>query len=195
MGHLLGSRPLSCEFFRIQRAPLNLTFSQGQYVDGLRAPLVIHPPTEVYSYDEEFTVILGDWYHEQHSVLLKQFINIADPAGAEPVPGRHYDYYYLGHHSPDNLDAGLIYFAQNASYLGPTAGTSTSGSTVGFNENATLPFEPGKTYRLRVINTSAFSGFYFWIDGHDMRIIEADGVSPKYLDIPYLLELILFFVD
>ena len=20
--------------------------------------------------------------------------------------------------------------------------------------------------------------FYFWIDGHDMRIIEADGVSP-----------------
>jgi iron transport multicopper oxidase len=48
---------------------------------------------------------------------------------------------------------------------------------VGFNENATLPFEPGKTYRLRIVNTSAFSMFYFWIDGHDMRIIEADGVS------------------
>jgi iron transport multicopper oxidase len=50
-------------------------------------------------------------------------------------------------------------------------------SAVGFNENATLPFVPGKTYRLRVINMSAFSAFFFWIEGHDMTIIEADGVS------------------
>ena len=77
------------------------------------------------------------------------------------------------------LDSGLIYFAQNASYLGPIPGTSPSGvtSAVGFNENATLTFEPGKTYRLRIVNTSAFSGFYFWIDGHNMTIIEVDGVS------------------
>jgi iron transport multicopper oxidase len=59
----------------------------GHYVDGLRAPFLIHPPTEVYSYDEEFTVILADWYHEEHSVLIKQFLNIANPGGAEPVPG------------------------------------------------------------------------------------------------------------
>jgi len=30
---------------------------------------------------------------------------------------------------------------------------------------------------LRIINTSALAAFFFWIDGHDMRIIEADGVS------------------
>ncbi|KAG6829746.1 hypothetical protein H0H92_003622 [Tricholoma furcatifolium] len=132
--------------------------AQGQYVDGLRAPLVLHPPTEVYSYDEEFTVILGDWYHEEHSVLIKEFISIANPGGAEPIP-----------------DAALIYFAQNASYLGPVSGTTSS--AVGFNENATLPFEPGKTYRLRIINTSAFAAFYFWIDGHDMSIIEVDGTD------------------
>ena len=58
-------------------------------------------------------------------------------------------------------------------------GTTPNGvtSAVGFNENATLPFVPGKTYRLRVINTSAFSAFFFWIEGHQMTIIEADGVS------------------
>ena len=60
---------------------------QGHYVDGLRAPLVLHPPKEAYSYDEEFTVILGDWYHQEHQVLLSEFINIANPGGAEPVPG------------------------------------------------------------------------------------------------------------
>lgn len=76
-------------------------------------------------------------------------------------------------------DSALIYFAQNATYLGPIAGTSPDPVTaaVGFNENATLSFEPGKTYRLRVVNTSAFAMFFFWIDGHEMRIIEVDGVS------------------
>jgi iron transport multicopper oxidase len=71
-------------------------------------------------------------------------------------------------------DSGLVYFAQNTSYLGPVSGTS---SAVGFNENATLPFEPGKTYRLRIVNTAGFAVFFFWIDGHDMRIIEVDGVG------------------
>jgi iron transport multicopper oxidase len=67
-----------------------------------------------------------------------------------------------------------MYFAQTTSYLGPISGTS---SAVGFNENATLPFEPGKTYRLRILNSAGFAGFFFWIDGHDMRIIEVDGVG------------------
>ncbi|KAF8217774.1 Fet3 protein [Mycena galopus ATCC 62051] len=135
--------------------------ASGQYVDGLRAPFVIHATNESYIYDEEFTVILGDWYHDEHGVLIKQFVNIANPGGAEPVP-----------------DAALVYFAQNGTYLGPIPGTgSASGTSVGFNENATLPFAPGKTYRLRVVNTSAFAMFYFWIDGHDMRVIEVDGTD------------------
>jgi len=77
----------------------------------------------------------------------------------------------------------LIYFAQNDSYLGPIGGTNPYSVTshVGFNDNATLPFEPGKTYRLRIMNTGAFSAFFFWIDGHEMRIIEADGVSPFFI--------------
>ncbi|EMD34889.1 Fet3 iron oxidase [Gelatoporia subvermispora B] len=138
--------------------------AKGQYVNGLRAPLVLHPEQEKHSYDEEFTVVLGDWYHQEHSVLLKQFVNIANPGGAEPIP-----------------DAPIMYFAQNGTYLAPIAGTNPPGSSnfVGFNENATLPFQPGKTYRLRIINASAFSAFYFWIDGHDMRIIEADGIDTE----------------
>ena len=47
------------------------------------------------------------------------------------------------------------------------------------NKNATLPFTPGKTYCLRIINTSAFSAFFFWIEGHEMRIIEANGVDTQ----------------
>jgi iron transport multicopper oxidase len=71
-----------------------------------------------------------------------------------------------------------MYFAQNSTYLRPIACSNPAPvtSAVGFNENATLPFQPGKTYRLRIVNTAAFAMFYFWIDGHDMRIIEVDGV-------------------
>ncbi|KAI0347221.1 Fet3 protein [Trametopsis cervina] len=138
--------------------------ANGQYPDGLRAPNVLHPPQEKHTYDEEFTVILSDWYHDEHNVLLKQFISVANPGGAEPVP-----------------DSALVYFAQGPKYLAPIAGTSPASvtSAVGFNENATLPFQPGKTYRLRIINVSTFAAFYFYIDGHEMRIIEADGTDTE----------------
>ncbi len=85
-------------------------------------------------------------------------------------------------HIRASSDSALLYFAQNGTYLGPISGTNppTVTSHVGFNENATLPFEPGKTYRLRIVNTSAFAAFFFWIDGHDMRIIEVDGVCSSF---------------
>ncbi|KAG7097676.1 hypothetical protein E1B28_005002 [Marasmius oreades] len=153
--------------------------ASGQYVDGLRAPLAIHPPKEAYTYDEEFTVVLGDWYHTEHSVLLNDFISIKNPGGAEPVPGQYFEACYRYAITLTRTDSGLVYFAQNASYLPPISGRTPSKvtSSVGFNENATLPFQPGRTYRLRVVNTSAFAMFYFWIDGHDMRIIEVDGTD------------------
>ncbi|KAG0707940.1 Fet3 ferroxidase [Suillus ampliporus] len=140
--------------------------ANGIYVDGLRTPLLLHSPNETYAgyYDAEFTVVMGDWYHEEHPVLLSSFLGIANPGGAEPVP-----------------NSALVYFSQNGSYLAPISGSNPSPvtSAVGFNENATLPFEPGKTYRLRIINVGALAGFFFWIDGHEMRIIEADGTDTQ----------------
>ncbi|KAI9023003.1 multicopper oxidase-domain-containing protein [Phycomyces nitens] len=42
--------------------------------------------------------------------------------------------------------------------------------------NPNITFVPGKTYRLRLINMSAFSTFFISIDGHDLDIIEVDGI-------------------
>ncbi|KAG1741488.1 Fet3 protein [Suillus paluster] len=140
--------------------------ANGLYVDGLRTPLLLHSPNETYAghYDAEFTVVLSDWYHLEHPVLLKNFLSIANPGGSEPVP-----------------QSAIVYFSQNGSYLAPIPGSNPSPvtSAVGFNENATLPFQPGLTYRLRIINMSALAGFFFWIDGHEMRIIEADGTDTQ----------------
>ena len=65
---------------------LNL-LTQGQYVDGLRTPLIVHPPKEVHKYDDEFTVVITDWYHTEHDVLNKQFISPSNPDGLVPMPG------------------------------------------------------------------------------------------------------------
>ncbi|KAJ9133544.1 Multicopper oxidase [Pleurostoma richardsiae] len=47
-----------------------------------------------------------------------------------------------------------------------------------FNEtqNLTIAVEPGKTYLFRMINLGAFAGQYIWFEGHNMSIVEVDGV-------------------
>ncbi|KAG0238875.1 hypothetical protein BGW42_000036 [Actinomortierella wolfii] len=112
---------------------------RGQLVDGLRAPLILQSNTsEPYQYDEEYTVSLSDWYHQEHSVLVKEYLSPSNPKGMEPIP---------------------------------------NSALVNHQTNATFAFTPGKTYRLRIINMSALATFQVYIDGHDMDIIEADGID------------------
>lgn len=47
-------------------------------------------------------------------------------------------------------------------------------------------FQPGKKYLIHVISTAAFAGINFYIDGHDMQIVEVDGVYVK----PYTVKVI-----
>ncbi|KAJ2258202.1 ferroxidase fet3, partial [Coemansia sp. RSA 455] len=49
----------------------------------------------------------------------------------------------------------------------------------GINGNETTPitFVPGKKYRLRVINMSSTEWFKFSLPGHQLQIIEADGID------------------
>ncbi|GFF43313.1 iron transport multicopper oxidase FET3 [Aspergillus udagawae] len=62
--------------------------TKGQYPDGLRQALVVTDPKNPYigQYDEERVISLSDWYHDQMPTLLKSFISVTNPTGAEPVP-------------------------------------------------------------------------------------------------------------
>ncbi|KAI8964740.1 putative ferroxidase [Daldinia sp. FL1419] len=55
-------------------------------------------------------------------------------------------------------------------------------------QNLKVPVEPGTTYLFRVINVGAFAGQYIWFEGHNMTIIEVDGVyhQPAEADMIYL---------
>jgi iron transport multicopper oxidase len=102
----------------------------------------------------------------------------------------------------DIADAAAIYVWQNGSYY-PSIEAINSGAAV--NNNATIPFEAGKRYKIRIINMSALAStshtllsptplislflrtrpkvadgvavFFIGIDGHNMSVIETDGVE------------------
>ncbi|KAJ3282837.1 hypothetical protein HDU76_008575, partial [Blyttiomyces sp. JEL0837] len=112
--------------------------NRGQYVDGLRAPLIIKKLNETLKYDEDITVSVSDWYHQTHPELMKHFLGVYNPMGFEPVP-----------------DVVLINEARNTQFK----------------------FTPGKTYRLRFVCMAAIGSFRVYIDGHDMQIVEIDGVD------------------
>ena len=61
---------------------------RGQYPDGLRGQFVVHDPDNPFKqmYDEEVSITLSDWYHDQMPGLLESFISLTNPTGAEPVP-------------------------------------------------------------------------------------------------------------
>ncbi|KAF2757002.1 multicopper like protein [Pseudovirgaria hyperparasitica] len=43
-------------------------------------------------------------------------------------------------------------------------------------QNLEIPVLPGKTYLLRMVNMAAFAAQYVWIEGHEMQVVEVDGV-------------------
>ncbi|KAJ2453748.1 ferroxidase fet3 [Coemansia sp. RSA 2424] len=55
----------------------------------------------------------------------------------------------------------------------------------GINGNYTRPmnFQPGKTYRLRLVNMSGTMWFQFSLPGHIMRVIEIDGEYTEPLEV------------
>ena len=56
--------------------------------DGLRGAFIVHDSEDPHKdlYDEEIVLTFSDWYHDHMPDLLANFISIANPSGAEPVP-------------------------------------------------------------------------------------------------------------
>lgn len=43
-------------------------------------------------------------------------------------------------------------------------------------QNLQVSVQPGKTYLFHMVNIGAFAGQYIWFEGHNMTIVEVDGV-------------------
>lgn len=112
----------------------------GQYPDGFRGPLIVHDPHAPFHYDDEFTITLSDWNHQQMPELLNSYEseqNMADNHGREPLP-----------------DSALI-----------------NDST-----NTKIKVLPNKTYLVHIVCVGNFPGHTWVIDGHEMTVVEVDGI-------------------
>ncbi|KAJ2499911.1 ferroxidase fet3 [Coemansia sp. RSA 1972] len=73
--------------------------------------------------------------------------------------------------------ADRMYQTLNPKQSFPPPHGYASGLINGVNGNVTqtLKFQPGKTYRIRLVNIGDLNSFQFSLPGHDMQVIEADG--------------------
>ncbi|SCV72247.1 BQ2448_4941 [Microbotryum intermedium] len=125
-----------------------------QYTDGIVGALVIHGTNEtVPASDGEVVVQMNDLYHTFSTDLLKLYLS---PPG---ITGEG--------------DTGAAQGDEPVPDSGTINGVGQWGSTNTSYANYTL--SPGKTYRLRLVNSASFSAVRFSVDDHVLTVIEADG--------------------
>lgn len=56
----------------------------GQYVDGLRTPLISHARKEAYQYDEDRVMMLEAWYHRESRDIKKQLLSTSEEIRTRP---------------------------------------------------------------------------------------------------------------
>lgn len=106
-----------------------------------------------YQYDEERILLLGDFFPRTDREIEK---GLTSTGGNFTWTGEPDAVLVNGLGLPVNTDGG----------------SSSGGSGCSM---ATIDVEPGKTYRLRFIGSTALSFLRVEIEGHEMEIIEADG--------------------
>jgi iron transport multicopper oxidase len=130
----------------------------SENVDGLYGPLIVDDNNGSFPFDfDEEQVILFTESYDNSSWALEQYMD-TPPTPEHPQP-----------HSDPTPNHGLLCL-YDESNLPATPSCSSSSTGEGFN----LKFQPGKTYRLRIISASNLSPFQFSIDEHELQIIATD---------------------
>ncbi|CAN8103463.1 unnamed protein product [Discula destructiva] len=148
------------------------------------------PPGSSFKYDFNITQPGTYWYHShlagQYPDGLRGPLIINDPDS--PFAGQYDEELVLSvsdwyHEQMPNLLVGFM------SKNNPTGAEPVPKAAL-FNEtqNLTIAVEPGKTYLFRMVNIGAFAGQYIWFEGHNISIIEVDGIytQPAEADRIYL---------
>lgn len=74
----------------------------------------------------------------------------------------------------DEMPGLINFFMSKANPTG--AEPVPNAALINETQNLTISVEPGKTYLFRTVNMGAFAGQYVWFEGHNMTIVEVDGV-------------------
>lgn len=124
------------------------------------------------------------WYHShtrgQYPDGLRGALIVSDPDG--PYKGKYDEEIVLTlsdwyHDQMPYLLAGFVNVA-NPTGAEPVPDAALMNDT----QDLSIPVKPGKTYMFRIINMAAFAAQYIWFEGHNMSIIEVDGIYTEPAD-------------
>ncbi|KAJ2476299.1 ferroxidase fet3 [Coemansia sp. RSA 2320] len=172
----------------------------AQYINGLRWPLIVTDPNgEPYEYDEDVVLAFEDWFYNASSMKMEKVIHKGDnmlrrdlssttctdsnsPAASSAAPSS------LPNRKMDmGCEGNNCTAAATATAAAPSDKNTDPAKKypIGLvnrrsgKDPVHLYFEPGKTYRLRLLNIGSTCMFRFGIEGHDMHVIEVDGVATE----------------
>ncbi|KAF3910182.1 Laccase-2 [Orbilia brochopaga] len=120
-----------------------------QYTDGVVGPIIIHGPSSG-DYDEEYLLMLTDWYHKDAFGLF-----YSEVFGGPPAP-----------------DSKLL----NGKWQFPCNKTQDVNCAPDEGGLHQITFKPKRRYKLRLVNMSTATMFSFWLQDHDFEVVQADFV-------------------
>jgi FtsP/CotA-like multicopper oxidase with cupredoxin domain len=127
--------------------------------EGVAGPMVIHGPTSASWDVDAGTIMLQDWSHQ----TVDSMYDMEQDAV---------------HGGPRTMDNGLINGMN-------TWGVEGTYNQTGKRFELGTKFEPGKTYLLRIINSAIQGTMKFYIDSHELEVINMDftNIVPYKTDI------------
>ncbi|GAV50885.1 hypothetical protein ZYGR_0AD00680 [Zygosaccharomyces rouxii] len=146
-----------------------------QYADGVFGPLVIHSKKEYedldFSYDKELVVMVNDYYHDTSYSYMSTYMGSGNE-NTEPVP-----------------DNGLIQGQNHFEYVDSQYLVPHGAEKKRFAHevpHTVLDLDPNSIYRVRVINAGFFLPFEFGLEGHMLKVVEADGTLVEPIQVESL---------
>ncbi|KAJ4138626.1 hypothetical protein NW768_002476 [Fusarium equiseti] len=131
--------------------------SDLQRADGLWGGLVVHSPDIVRSFEEDYLIMAGDWFHRNQSEVLSWYANPSS-RGNEPVP----DSLLVNGQGKFNCSMAVPARPVNCSQVAQT-------------ELKPLFKSIGGNMRLRVVNTGSVAGFSIGLKGATLQPVFVDG--------------------
>ena len=127
----------------------------AQYSSGVVGPIVVYGPNDA-DYDVDvYPIMVSDWFHDT-------YVDIVNLVMAPSTTGKAFRPF-----SDSNLVAGAGQYP---------CSNVTNGAPCSVVPYASWEFQPGKTYRLRFINSGASAFESISIDGHTFTVIANDFV-------------------
>ena len=124
----------------------------AQYTAGVAGPMVIHGPTQLQYDIDVGPVMLSDWHHIPYFSVVNNVVG----TNLSLIPPTSDNLLINGR---SNFNCSQPSYSSNTDWLATNVSANMTWTCVEWTELSKFRFQPGKTHRLRLMNTGADGRF------------------------------------